>query len=678
MSGGIFICYRRDDSSGFARGIYDRLARRLGRGNVFFDVDNIAPGLDFFDILSERVGICDALIAVIGRNWVSATDEDNRRRLDDPDDFVRIEIEAALGRDIRVIPVLVDDAAMPKPDDLPDTLKKLARRQGIKISHDRFDADVRKLTRTLLLLQVELREREAVAATRLAREEREKRETAAKAEEGERARLLAEAEAHREEEERRRREAAVVERTAQEERENREAAAKVEEAERTRLLAEAEARREEEERRRRQAAVAERTAQEEREKREGEEEKAEAEKRAREAAEAELAARKEQEGRGPTEKNEPQQAAATAAGNLPGEVGNAVFRARSADAQRFAVAAVERRQWRASWLVIASVAGLVILGAAILIAELGRRQSSPTVVAPEPTAAPISGNARAPVPSPAPAPKPVGQPEVSINKIAPAVPAPAGVVQAERTPTGTAEVAPSEPGTMPTAGVAPSQASPTPKAPTYVEADAQIRSELAHFGVIVDPLAHGFSATIPATSTDSGRILALLSRLGGVVSLKAESIPTNNFEPVSGLAGLQNLNLRKTQIVDLGPLRSLSSLQSLDLWETPVMDLSPLKGLSALKNLDLAATKVADLSPLKGLSALKNLDLAATKVADLSPLKGLTALQNLDVSETFVPDLKQIQDLPSLTQLSASVDEKERHRFLDYRSTNGLRPVEFY
>ena len=104
MLGGVFICYRREDSAGFARLIYDRLTSKLGRESVFFDVDNIPVGLDFVDILSERVGKCDALIAVIGKAWVSSADVHDRRRLDDPNDFVRIEIEAALERKIRVIP----------------------------------------------------------------------------------------------------------------------------------------------------------------------------------------------------------------------------------------------------------------------------------------------------------------------------------------------------------------------------------------------------------------------------------------------------------------------------------------------------------------------------------------------------------------------------------------------
>lgn len=208
--GGVFICYRREDSAGFARLIYDRLTHKLGQESVFFDVDNIPVGLDFVDILSDRVGKCEALIAVIGRSWASGVDDNNRRRLDDPNDFVRIEIEAALARKIRVIPVLVDGAAMPRPDDLPDSLKKLTRRQGIEISHSRFDSDVERLTRALSLLEEELRRREAEAAEnarkaeearqaadaeRAARVEREGREADEAAARAEQARRLATTEA---------------------------------------------------------------------------------------------------------------------------------------------------------------------------------------------------------------------------------------------------------------------------------------------------------------------------------------------------------------------------------------------------------------------------------------------------------------------------------------------------
>jgi hypothetical protein len=149
MRGGVFICYRREDTAGFAGRIYDRLKSSLGRESVFIDVDNIPAGRDFFEVLTERVGQCDALVALIGRNWLASADKDNRRRLDDPNDFVRIEIEAALARNVPVIPVLVDGAAVPQANDLPDTLKKLARRQGIEISHNRFDSDAERLTEAL-------------------------------------------------------------------------------------------------------------------------------------------------------------------------------------------------------------------------------------------------------------------------------------------------------------------------------------------------------------------------------------------------------------------------------------------------------------------------------------------------------------------------------------------------
>ena len=86
---------------------------------------------------------------VIGRNWLASADKNNRRRLDDPNDFVRIEIEAALERNVPVIPVLVDGTVMPQADDLPQPLKKLARRQGIEISHNRFDSDAERLTGAL-------------------------------------------------------------------------------------------------------------------------------------------------------------------------------------------------------------------------------------------------------------------------------------------------------------------------------------------------------------------------------------------------------------------------------------------------------------------------------------------------------------------------------------------------
>jgi TIR domain len=164
MSGGIFISYRRDDSAGFAGRIYDRLVSRLNREDVFFDVDNIELGADFVRVLSDRVADCDALIVVIGKDWLSAADEDNRRRLDDPDDFVRIEVETALQRDIPVIPVLVGGAVMPGKESLPETLKPLARRNGLEISHANFDLDSERLTKALAFVEEARRKREQAAA----------------------------------------------------------------------------------------------------------------------------------------------------------------------------------------------------------------------------------------------------------------------------------------------------------------------------------------------------------------------------------------------------------------------------------------------------------------------------------------------------------------------------------
>jgi uncharacterized protein YecT (DUF1311 family) len=154
--GGVFISYRREDSGGFAGRIYDRLTRSLGEENVFFDVDSIAPGVDFVDTLSDRLGRCDALVAVIGRTWLSITDANSRRRLDDPNDYVRREIGAALERSVRVIPVLVDGATLPKDGDLPEGLAKLIRRQAVEISLTRFDSDVERLIEALSALEEDL------------------------------------------------------------------------------------------------------------------------------------------------------------------------------------------------------------------------------------------------------------------------------------------------------------------------------------------------------------------------------------------------------------------------------------------------------------------------------------------------------------------------------------------
>ena len=123
MSGKILINYRRDDASHLAGRLYDRLAAHFPKNQIFIDVDNLDPGVDFVEAIEQSVGSCDVLIAVIGKRWLISSEADGGRRLDNPDDFVRLEIAVALKRNIRVIPVLVDDASMPRANDLPDDLK---------------------------------------------------------------------------------------------------------------------------------------------------------------------------------------------------------------------------------------------------------------------------------------------------------------------------------------------------------------------------------------------------------------------------------------------------------------------------------------------------------------------------------------------------------------------------
>lgn len=134
----IFISYRRDDSGGWAGRLYDRLSQHFRRENVFMDIDTIEPGLDFVEVIEQAVGSCDALIALIGKQWLTITDAAGQRRLDNPEDFVRLEIAAALARNIRLIPALVQGARMPGSTDLPDVLKMLARRNAHEISDRRF------------------------------------------------------------------------------------------------------------------------------------------------------------------------------------------------------------------------------------------------------------------------------------------------------------------------------------------------------------------------------------------------------------------------------------------------------------------------------------------------------------------------------------------------------------
>ncbi|WP_430407648.1 toll/interleukin-1 receptor domain-containing protein [Hydrogenophaga sp.] len=146
---GIFISYRRDDSAGYAGRLYDRLAAHFGAGRVFMDVEGIEPGTDFVTAIENAVGSCRVLIVVIGDEWLNTTDAAGRRRLDDPNDFIRLETAIALKRNIRVVPVLVGGALMPRAEDLPEELRPLARRQAIEVSHKQWEASTAELIRAL-------------------------------------------------------------------------------------------------------------------------------------------------------------------------------------------------------------------------------------------------------------------------------------------------------------------------------------------------------------------------------------------------------------------------------------------------------------------------------------------------------------------------------------------------
>src|ERR1700730_7909019 len=145
----IFINYRRDDAAGDAGRLHDALSARFGIGAVFMDIDAIQPGADFAEVNNQAVRSCDFLVTVIGKNWLTWADDTGRRRLDDEQDLVRLEIESALERNIRVIPALVQGAPMPRRNQLPVSLAKMAGRQAFEISHARWKSDVERLIATL-------------------------------------------------------------------------------------------------------------------------------------------------------------------------------------------------------------------------------------------------------------------------------------------------------------------------------------------------------------------------------------------------------------------------------------------------------------------------------------------------------------------------------------------------
>jgi hypothetical protein len=138
----IFISYRRQDCPAHAGRLADALIARFGEASVFMDVDAIELGVDFVARIEQAVGDCDVVLALIGHEWLTAKDRDGRRRLDQPDDFVRLELSHGLARkDVRVVPVLVEGAEMPSAADLPDDLVGLTRRNGFTLSDVKWHSD---------------------------------------------------------------------------------------------------------------------------------------------------------------------------------------------------------------------------------------------------------------------------------------------------------------------------------------------------------------------------------------------------------------------------------------------------------------------------------------------------------------------------------------------------------
>ena len=133
----IFLSYRRADSGVIAGRIYDNLADTYGSDNIFKDVNNIGPGVDFRDVLIEASSQCTVMLVLIGPSWINVTDIQGHRRLDDAEDFVRMEVETGLENDkVLVVPLLVNGALPPKASELPPTLKELAYRNARVIRDD--------------------------------------------------------------------------------------------------------------------------------------------------------------------------------------------------------------------------------------------------------------------------------------------------------------------------------------------------------------------------------------------------------------------------------------------------------------------------------------------------------------------------------------------------------------
>jgi hypothetical protein len=146
----IFISYRRTDCQAQANGVYDGLGHRLKNASLFMDIDSIPPGVDFEDHIRHEIKRSDVVLVMIGDNWLDSRPGKDRRRIDEDDDFVRLEIENALATpNVRILPVLVEGAQMPSSTELPASIHQLARLNAIELSDHRWTSDVERLAKTV-------------------------------------------------------------------------------------------------------------------------------------------------------------------------------------------------------------------------------------------------------------------------------------------------------------------------------------------------------------------------------------------------------------------------------------------------------------------------------------------------------------------------------------------------
>ena len=152
----IFISYRRGDCQPQANAINDGLRHRIQPAHIFMDIDSIPPGVDFEQHIRDEINICDVVLVLIGDDWLSSTSYEGTRRIDEPDDFVRLEIESALESPrVSVVPVLVEGAPMPHPAELPESLRPLARINAIELSDQRWTSDIERLADVIRELEAQ-------------------------------------------------------------------------------------------------------------------------------------------------------------------------------------------------------------------------------------------------------------------------------------------------------------------------------------------------------------------------------------------------------------------------------------------------------------------------------------------------------------------------------------------